>query len=199
VTPSPETAGPIVEKRCFIDVESTGLDPRVHRPWEIAIILREAGMPDEEHVFQLRPDLSAADPESLKIGRFEERFAVPDGVDATWATNGDGTWRLQRHEALWEIQSLLADAYLIAAVPSFDDSMLKALMRDHDRRIRWRYRLICVETLVCGALARPVPYGLKDAADAMGVKYDVDELHTALGDARLAKAVYDAVMAGGAR
>lgn len=193
------TAGPIVEKRCFIDVESTGLDPRVHRPWEIAVILREAGMPDEEHVFQIRPDLTRADPESLRIGRFEERFAVPEGWDATWAVDTQSVWRMQTHEALSEIQPLLGDAYLIAAVPSFDDGMLKALMWDHDRRIRWRYRLVCVETLVCGALARPVPYGLKDAADAMGVKYDPDELHSALGDARLARDVYDAVMAGGAR
>jgi DNA polymerase III epsilon subunit-like protein len=184
---------------CFGDVESTGLDPRVHRPWEIAAIIREPGLPDEEHVFQLRPDLSKADPEALQINRFEERFAVPDGVDATWRINGDGPWRLQLHEAVTEIQLLLADTHLVAAVPSFDDGMLKALMWDHQRLVRWKYRLVCVETLVCGALRRPVPEGLKAAADLMGVKYDPDELHTALGDARLARDVYDAVMAGGAR
>jgi hypothetical protein len=129
------SAEPTFEKLCFVDVESTGLDPRVHRPWELAVILREAGMPDEEHVFQIRPDLSKADPEALKIGRFEERFTVPDGWDATWAVHTPSTWRLQLHEALWEIQSLLDGAYLVAAVPSFDDSMLKALMWDHDRRV----------------------------------------------------------------
>lgn len=184
----------------FTDCESTGLDTRAgHRPWETAIILREPGMPDEEHVFQIRPDLSKADPKALEIGRFEERFSVPDDCEATWLTNGEGPWRLLAHEAVSEILTMLDGAYFVAAVPSFDDGMLKALMWDHQRRIRWNYRLICVETLVCGALRQPVPSGLKAAADAMGVKYDPGELHTALGDARLVRDVYDAVMVGGAQ
>lgn len=183
----------------FVDCETTGLRPEQgHRPWEVAVILREPGLPDEEHVWQIRPNLDTADPVALDKGRFAERFTVPDDCEATWTTQGEGPWRLSAGEASLEIQSILRGAYVVAAVPAFDDSMLKALLHDRKLRIVWQYRLICVENLVAGALRLPVPPGLKDAADAMGVKYDPAELHTALGDARLARDVYDAVM-GGAR
>lgn len=179
----------------FVDVESTGLNPSVHQPWEIAVILREPGLPDEEHVWQIRPDLDKADAKALEVGRYRERFAVPDGFEATSRAEPDGgVWLLRAHEAAMEIQDMLRDAHMVAAVPSFDDGMLKALMGRWDYRIFWNYRLICAETLVCGALRQPVPSGLKAAADAMGVRYDAGELHTALGDARLARSIYDAVM-----
>jgi DNA polymerase III epsilon subunit-like protein len=191
-------------KRVFLDLESTGLDPRYHHIWEFAAILRdEWGSPDEEHVWQLRPSLVDADPVALEKGRFEERFVVPDGVDAVKVVPEDdpwpGLWRMERHEALSDIQDLLRDAHIIGANTAFDDSFLKALMHMHQRRIVWNYRLVCVENLVAGALKKPLPMSLSESAEAMGVKVDPDTRHTALGDARLARDVYDAVMGGGGR
>jgi DNA polymerase III epsilon subunit-like protein len=187
-------------KRVFLDIESTGLDPQRDHIWELAAIVRdEWGMPDEEHVWQLRPILVDADPIALEKGRFDERFVVPDGVDAVKVMPDGGLWKLARHEALHDIQDLLRDGHIIGANTAFDDSFLKALMRMHERRIVWNYRLVCVENLVAGALKKPLPVSLSESAEAMGVKVDPDTRHTALGDARLARDVYDAVMGGGGR
>lgn len=184
---------------CFTDCESSGLHPEQgHELWELAVIVREPHMPDVEYVWQIRPDLNLADPESLEISRFHERFIVPDGWDAVQIYEDGSQEKGQIARALYGIQDVLQDAYLVGAVPSFDDAMLKALVRRYDRPVLWRHRLICVETLVAGALRHPVPQGLRKAAEAVGVKVDDDARHTALGDARLARDVYDAVM-GGAR
>ena len=190
-------------KRIFLDLETTGLSARDHAIWECAAILRdEWGCPDEEHVWQIRPNLDGADPEALEKCRFKERFVVPDGVDAVKVTPkgepwGGGLWKMPIHEALFDMQDLLRDAHIIGANPAFDDSFLKALLQRHGRRIGWNYRLVCVENLVAGHLRQPLPVSLRKSAEAMGVKVDDDARHTALGDARLARDVYDAVMGGG--
>jgi hypothetical protein len=184
-------------KRVFLDSETTGLDARIHGIWEFAAILRdEWGTPDEEHVFQLRPNLETADPVALEKCRFNERFVVPDGVDAVRVMDDGGLWKMAIHEALFDMQELLRDAHIVGANPAFDDGFLKALMHAHERRVGWQYRLVCVENLVAGALKLPVPHSLRGSAEAMGVKVDDEGRHTALGDARLARDVYDAVMAG---
>lgn len=187
-------------KRLFLDLETTGLDPRTHHLWEFAAILRdEYGCADEEFVWQIRPSLDTADPVALEKCRFEERFLVPDGRDAVRVMSDGGLWKLEPHEALHDIQDLLRDAHIIGANPTFDDGFLKALMHAQGRRIGWQYRLVCVENLVAGALKLPGPLSLRKSAEAMGVKVDDDARHTALGDARLARDVYDAVMGGGDR
>lgn len=185
-------------KRLFLDLETTGLDPRYHHIWEFAAILRdEYGCSDEEHVFQIRTPLIAADPVALEKCRFEERFRVPDGISAVKVMDDGGLWRLELHEALHDMQDLLRDAHIIGANPAFDDAFLKSLMHMFDRRIVWNYRLVCVENLVAGALRKPLPVSLRESAEAMGIKVDPDACHTALGDARVARDVYDAVMGGG--
>lgn len=191
---------PVDEKRypvsrlAFLDCETTGLDPRIHEPWEVAFIVRDAGDIDVERVWQLRPGLTEADPEALQIGRFDERFQVPDGWDAAEVLPDGGMFRMRLHEALHDIQAALSGAHLVGAVPSFDAGMLGALLQRHGRRIVWRHRLICVENLVCGRLGWPTPQGLRQSSEALGISVDDSGRHTALGDARLARDTYDAVM-----
>ena len=53
----------------FVDTETTHLDAEVGEAWEVAVILREQDRrTDTEYVWQVRPDLTTADPESLRIG-----------------------------------------------------------------------------------------------------------------------------------
>ena len=84
----------------------------------------------------------------------------------------------------------------------------------------WHYHLIDVEALAVGYLAgrgwpldhwgdpggetarmfdpRNLPWKSDDLSAALGIRITDDDRHTALGDARWARAIYDAVMNGGA-
>lgn len=183
----------------FLDTETVGLDPRKHHPWEIAAIIREPGLPDEEIVWQLRGDLTEADEKSLEVCRYSERFAVPDGFDACRIEADGRHWRLARHELWLEVQAVLRGAHMVGAVPSFDAAMLTAQFQKHDFRLTWHHRLICVENMAAGLLGWPVPRGLGKTAEALRISVDPDGVHTALADARVTRDVYDAVLAGGTR
>jgi DNA polymerase III epsilon subunit-like protein len=189
----------------FVDCETTGLRPdHGHGIWELAVIIRRitANHADgadaeweEEHVWQIRPDLNDADPEALNVNDFVRRFKVPPEVDALWFPE------FQREpvpqgirEAVRQIADLLDGAYLVGAVPAFDAMMLAHLLRSHGDEPRWRHRLVCVESLVAGAVGQRVPRGLQQAASAVGVWVDPEARHTAMGDTRVAREVYDAVM-----
>lgn len=184
----------------FVDTETTGLHPDLgHSIWELAIIRRG---PDEgpdwwesEYVWQIRPDLNPADPDALEVNDFFRRYRVPGGVDALWFPQGQREPIPQTFaEAAEQIHRLLAGAYLVGAVPSFDALMLTYFLRARGIEPAWRHRLVCVENLVAGAVGQRVPQGLHEAASAVGVWVDPDARHTALGDARVAREVYDAVM-----
>lgn len=183
----------------FVDTECVGLDVWAgHRPWEVAAIIRHPDGGETEHVWQIRPDLATADDVALAVGRYAERCVLRDGWEGALFEGGQ-PWRATAWAVADDIRQVLHGATLVGANVSFDREMLAALLHDHGLTPSWHYRPTCVEVLVQGAMRLPVPPGLKDAADLTGVKYDPDELHTALGDARLARSIYDAVMAGGAR
>ena len=60
----------------------------------------------------------------------------------------------------------------------------------------WRYHLVDVETLAAGALRRPPPWRFDDLLADYGLVYDEADRHTALGDARMVRDLYDAVLKG---
>lgn len=192
-------------KLAFLDCETTGLDPFAgHTIWELAVIVRRLGENrvdgsdfewEEEHVWQIRPDLNTADPEALDMNGFFRRFKVPSGVDALWFPEFQREpIQVIRIAAVTQIRDVLDGAFLVGAVPSFDAGMLTHLLLGHGLKPSWRHRLVCVETLAAAVLGEPVPQGLRHAATALGVEFDEAGRHTAMGDARLAMAVYDAVM-----
>jgi hypothetical protein len=130
---------------------------------------------------------------ALKIGRFYERF----GDVGTYRAKAE--WDIPA-EAARSIAKRLNGKHIVKAVPSFDDVMLKAFLRKNGHAPTWHYHLIDVETLVPGALAQrgePVelPWKSDDLSRAFGGEPPGDdERHTALGDARWAKRLYEAVM-----
>lgn len=188
----------------FGDTETTGLDPFMHDAWEFALIVRRDGH-DTEHTFRIRPDLTNADPKALEINRFHERTAAPG-----WSWDDP-------HTAATRMYNLLNGAVLIGSNPSFDADMIRNLFaRYYDDAKPWHYRTLDIATLAAGHLygqaermthqtCDAVHYSKVDAAlgwpwssyrasELVGIPRPSGEAaHTALGDARWARDVWDAV------
>lgn len=96
-------------------------------------------------------------------------------------------------------------AHVVGAVPDFDTSRLAPLLRAAGLEPGWHYHLIDIETLAVGYL-----HGAGRGAELLQRPWDSDVLsrlvgveppvqgqgrHTALGDARWARDVWDAVTA----
>ena len=197
----------------FIDTETTSLRPD-RRAWEIGLIAREPGRADVEHHWFIDAydlDLGNADVMSLKIGRFHERHPEyrMDRESSPLDTMSEG-------EALRLIEAITRGAHIVGAVPNFDTEVLAARMRAHGICPSWHYHLIDVEALAVGYLAgspafgespsgakRQVtrdlimpPWKSDDLAATLGVTVSDEDRHTALGDAKWARAIYDAVTGG---
>lgn len=164
----------------FVDTETTGLDPGRHQVWEVGLILRTDVGEDHEYQWQMRPDLNRAEAVALKIGRFYERRDTERAVGY--------------HQFATEFGELSFGAYLVGAVPSFDDAFLKDLLRHYGACPGWHYHLVDVEALAAGQLAMEPPWDSEELSKAVGVDPEKFDRHTALGDARWARAVYDAVV-----
>lgn len=168
----------------FVDVETTGLVPGVHAPWEIAVISCDLDTGESsQQVWQVEVDLRNADSRALSVAGFYDRAHQVTGAVDPW-----------RPAAVAEqVAKLTAGTYLAAAVPSFDAGFLGPFLRHNGQAPTWHHRLICVENLAAGALGLDVPVGLSESAELLGLPVDTDRTHTALYDAQLAKKVYDAV------
>ena len=173
----------------FVDTETLGLDPDIHPIWEIGLILPDG----EEHEWKVRctdREIALAHPKALEIGRFHERY------------RGAGS-RASVAYALFH--AIPPGAHLCGAVVSFDEERLRRLMWAEGLAPRWHYHLIDVETLAAGYLhwrdlradgfpPLTLPWDSEEISRRVGVEPDRFDRHTALGDARWAKAIYEAVV-----
>lgn len=219
---------------CFVDTETTGLDPDKHAIWEVALILPDA----REFVWQFPVDEMTADPFALNIGRYWERHWDTENdvhaISALWHADDPKKSRRTYYpeegraiapSAQWcrVFRDLTAGSHLCGAVPSFDEERLRRLLNRNGVLHRWHYHLVDVEALAAGYIAakcegeaadgtrgtvpeirpdgsinhidgRP-PWKSESLSRAVGVNPDDFDRHTALGDARWAKAIYEAVMA----
>lgn len=192
---------------CFIDTETTGVHPN-RQVWEIAMIRREEGIEDRELSFFVDVDLSEADPFGLSVGRFYERHPHGQFLSSQSAPKR----AVSRAQAAERVATWTHGAHLVGAVPNFDAETLAPLLRAHGMIPAWHYHLIDVEALAVGFLAglaaapiqiietgRPQPVALPwnsdDLSRACGVEpASEEERHTALGDARWAMRLYDAIV-----
>lgn len=214
-----------MEHVCFLDTETTGLDPDRHSIWEVALITPNG----DEHVWQFPVVEIEADPFALDIGRWWDRrwsaeYNDVDPIDALYSANTPKSRRKNfpdegraiKPTAGWcrYFRDLTAGLHLAGAVVSFDEERLRRLLRSQGVLPRWHYHLVDVEALAAGWLAghqalhdaadQPTPERYDPAppwdshglSDALGVDPDDFDRHTALGDARWAKAIYEAVMGG---
>lgn len=161
----------------FIDIETTGLDPARHDVWEIGMIVN-----GNEYEWQLPVQVGKADSAALRINRYYERVRTGAEMDS-------------RPDAAYHIAKLTSGRMIVGAVPSFDVSFLEPMLRNQGYCPAWSHRLICVESLAAGAY-KILPCGLGKLVEKMGISFDPMQAHTAIGDARLARAVFRAIYAG---
>ena len=186
---------------CFIETETISL-ARDHRHlWEVAVIypdpLELTGWGEYSALLADVP-LGEADPMSLQVSRFHERYSdQPVGK------------RQNRGKVARQIEHLTRGQHLVGAVPSFDEQRLWDFLRAHNLCPTWHYHLIDVETLGIGYMAgvaeeywpealkflrRGLPWDSSALAHVLGMDQPEEDKHTALGDARWAKAIYEKVM-----
>ena len=202
---------------CFIDTETTGLDPDRHAIWEVALITPDG----DEHVWQFPVDEMAADPFALNIGRYwDRRWGTDNDVSVLNAIyeahnaksrrkNFPDEGRAIRPDSTWarRFRDLTAGCHLAGAVISFDEERLRRLLHSLGVLHRWHYHIIDVEALAVGYLAAKIsasngaaypglislPWDSDMLSAALDVTVSVEDRHTALGDARWARAIYNAV------
>lgn len=171
----------------FVDCETSGLDPRRHEPWEVALIMPNG----VTHEWLLPIDETRADLIALNIGGYFERAGVgelPVTAPATFAR---------------EFQTLTAGLHLCGNVVSFDANMIGALMLRHGVIPAWHYHLIDIESMIVGYLAAAgdgayhdeltVPWSSEWLSRAIGVEPEQFAKHTALGDALWVRAQWEAM------
>lgn len=175
----------------FVDTETLGLDADHHPVWEVGLITPNG---KEHHWFvTVTPrQVDLAHPKALEIGRFAERYDAERAV----------------HRGLFcrQFVDLLPDGcHLAGAVVSFDEERIRRTCWRHQVRPNWHYHLIDVETLAIGYLAGldhaghgvetlTPPWNSDQLTAALGITVDDMDKHTALGDARWARAIFLKVM-----
>lgn len=181
----------------FMDTETLGLD--INAPiWEFAAIKRvfddDGSWAEEElHFF-----VQHADAEEW-IPSLREDFV------ADYRARYDETTAFCWSAAARSIASFVGGATVVGAVPDFDTTRIRhQLLGPLGIEDPWHYHLIDVENLAVGylrGLAVPgfaPPWNSDEVSSALGVTVPEDERHTAMGDARWAMRLYDAVMGGAA-
>lgn len=193
----------------ILDTETTGL-ALTDDIWEFAAIRRDPdGIETELHMFVEHAASKCNDlPESFRqdhVDRYRASEALPRGNAA---------------RAILGLFEDIGDGkpHVVGAVPNFDTERIARLLLDFGYLPPWHYHLIDVENLAVGYLqgrlaeARALsgdrefrpnpsyivtpPWDSDDLSRAVGVDPEQFERHTAMGDVRWARAIYDTVMGG---
>lgn len=140
-------------------------------------------------------DLLPADVQKgLDIGGFHERHPERGGDLPA------GAALVTELEAAHELMAgpwLRGEPTLVGAVPNFEDLGLFDLLYraghvDGYGRDPWHYHLVCAETYAAGALGWGLRWDSDELAAALALNPTDWDRHTALGDARWARAMYEA-------
>lgn len=163
---------------CFIDTETTGLDARIHQPYEVCWWREDTSEPV---TLQLPHSLEYADPAALKIGGYHARGFTPHNYIE------------KANTARFKLVANLKGVTLVGSNPAFDAAMLTRFIGTPV----WHHRLINVAEGAMWIFNWDRPKGLADVAKQCRAEgYEIPEPdHTAEGDVRTTRAVYEALRA----
>ncbi len=180
---------------CFIDTETTSLSVEEGEIWEFGGIRVDDDGSERETTFFIEVDLGTADPYSLKIGQFHKRYKEGLAYD--------------KFRAAKKIEAFTRDSVIVGNVISFDASRLEKLLRNYGQCPTWNYHIADVEAVGYGyvhamqqagddfALLEnlpPPPWSAEIVNQYLQVEPPSEqELHTALGDARYTKRLWEAM------
>lgn len=189
----------------FTDTEATNLDPDTREITEAAFIIRDPGQLDREVEIVIEDaDFTFANVRSLEIGgayQRHPRFGAPKRT-------GDGApLYLSQAEAAVVIERETRHAQIIGQVVNFDAFNYETLLKRHGLPWSGYYDMINPDQLIVGYLRGQRSAG-RDVPDPGLPPWDSDELsrmvgveppgegvrHTALGDARWVRDLWDVVM-----
>lgn len=158
---------------CFIDTETTGLDPRIHQPYEVSWWREDEAKP---HAVHLPHTLDYADQKSLEIGGYFRRDMAPIR-DAGFARA--------------QVMNALVWTTLVGCNPAFDAAMLTRFIGGPV----WHYRHINIADAAMWIFDWDRPKGLADIVLELASRgHDIPEPdHTAEGDVRATRAAYYAL------
>lgn len=192
----------------FVDLETISLErPFTTNPgniiWEVGLVVRtdieSNPHPDNdiEYRWYLPVNYSLGDPESLAIGRFDERYPARTGEGYI---TPPAIFTHEFHEALMQgLENGDPKPFLVGNVVSFDEERLAALFWSTGKPytdlnwLPWHYHIVDVEAFAAGRLGMQPPWKGSKVSEALRVPVPEGQ-HDALVDARWARDMYDRVL-----
>ncbi|MEQ4724721.1 hypothetical protein [Nonomuraea sp. B19D2] len=158
-------------KYVYLDTETTSLDPEFGSLWEAAAIFRDTYFPDagdQEFWWQVKPDLTYADPKALQIGKYYARSQVCAlqvgfgvqlvcGSEFADAPGGRVMKNVTAGEIALSLARLLDGATIVANNPRHDRDFLRKFLHAHGQAFTASHRMEDVRAMltgyVCGRLS----------------------------------------------
>lgn len=189
-----------VTKFVSIDLETGGLDPRLHPITEVGMVIEKplgkGGFVTEEVTFSLPFARGDCEEDALRIQRYDSRKDMKDYPEQ---------WEPAR--AIGFLAKTLSGAHIIGKNPSFDIGFLNEFFYEFAVEPTWHHRAVDVGPLVWGwytakkkfAFRVETPFvghppNTELVAQMVGIPLPEDERHAALADARWAYDVFRAVV-----
>lgn len=164
-------------KVCIIDLETTGLDARIHEIVEIGAIVFDSETPHciEEINLKVKPSkLLFADEAAMKINGYNEK---------EW----EDAWTIQG--ALDVLKDKCHGAVFMAYNVTFDWAFIDAAYKATKIRNPFNYHKLCLMTYAWSKMPQATSLKLRDMCTALGIAPE-PEVHRALNGAKRAFEVY---------
>lgn len=158
----------------FLDIETSGLDPVVHEPIEVAYLLEPEG-----RVVNVSLDFNfkTAEPKALEVNGYGKREFAPSADNAEFAV---------------QLSKDLHDRAIIGNNVQFDMNFLREFLRRHAMIPTWRHSVIDLKAIAGGVLGIEPPWHIDTLCEKLGADPPGANQHTALGDAIWNREFYQA-------